>query len=102
MFLDNRDPLFRMEVFQMFNWLLLPSIGMAIIGAMTTIRDSLFEDFLRWLWLGPVIDFIFAWYSWLWAIFITLFVFIRWRAHPYILAGTFAIVLLFFKFLLGF
>lgn len=81
--------------------LLVFGIWFFIMGALTTIRDTFFEQFLRYLWLGGVIDFLFNWYAWLMAISFTLFVAIKWRGNYWVLGAVFLVVLLFFKFALG-
>jgi len=71
------------------------SIGLAIVGFINLIKDTLFGEFIRWLHLGFFMDFVIMFFVPLSILFFVI-IFLQWTKNLYVLL---VLALLFFLFL---
>ena len=73
-------------------------IGIFLVGLFTSAQGTWIEKFLRYLWLGGLIDFILAWNDYIITFFVVLFL-MRWIRDWRWLIVIALVVFTFLKFL---
>lgn len=76
------------------------AVGLTLVSFVKLTDKTIFGNFLRWLHLGSILDFILNWYPFLSALFVTIII-VRWIKNIYGLIIVYLMSLAFFYFLLG-